>query len=83
MAILAGATITALHITTVNFGVLASVMGIAVGIMFYLASIVVVKYVFRYGEAQLRGKNRYITLGGGTFIVLWVMVTVLFYTIGV
>jgi hypothetical protein len=29
----------------------------------------------------LKGKNRYITLGGGTFIVLWIMVSVLLKTL--
>ena len=82
LAIVAGATNQALHITAANFGDLASILGVSLGIMFYLASIVVVKYVLRYGQAELRGKNRYVTLGGGTFIVLWIMVTVLFYTIG-
>jgi len=82
LAIVAGATNQLLHIDAGNLGDLASVAGIALGILFYLFSIVLVKYVFHYGEAELRGKNRYLTLGGGTFIVVWIMVTVLFYTIG-
>ena len=72
-----------LHINTASFGLLASVVGIGLGVMFYLVSIVLVRYVFHYGEAELRGKNRDLTLGGGTFVVVWIMVTVLFYTIGV
>jgi len=83
LAIVAGATNQFLHIDAANLGDLASVVGISLGILFYLSSVVLVRYVFHYGEAELRGKNRYITLGGGTFIVLWVMVTVLFYTIGI
>ena len=83
LAIVAGATNELLHITTANFGALASILGVALGIAFYLLSIIVVKYGLKYGEAELRGKNRYVTLGGGTFIVLWVMVTVLFYTVGI
>ena len=83
LAIVAGAVSQLLHIDAANFGDLASVIGIALGAAFYLLSIVVVRYVFRYGEAELRGKNRYLTLGGGTFIVVWIMVTVLFYTIGI
>jgi hypothetical protein len=47
-----------------------------------LLSILVVRHVLHYGEAELRGKSRDVTLGGGTFIVLWIMVTVLFYTLG-
>jgi hypothetical protein len=83
LAILAGLTSQLLHIDFANFGYLASVAGIGLGIMFYLISIVIVRYVLHYGEAELRGKNRYITLGGGTFIVVWIMVTVLSYTIGI
>ena len=82
LAIVAGVVTQLLHIDTANFGDLASVMGIALGVLFYLFSIVLVRYVFHYGEAELRGKNRYITLGGGTFIVVWIMVTVLFHTLG-
>jgi len=29
----------------------------------------------------LKGKNRQITLGGGTFIFVWIMVTVLLNTV--
>jgi hypothetical protein len=82
LAIVAGATSQMLHINAANYGEVSSVMGIALGVVFYLASIFIVKYVLKYGEKELRGKNRYITLGGGTFIVLWIMVTVLFFTIG-
>jgi len=83
LAIVAGASNQLLHINTASFGLLASVVGIGLGVMFYLVSIVLVRYVFHYGEAELRGKNRDVTLGGGTFMVVWIMVTVLFYTIGV
>lgn len=83
LAIIAGATNQLLHITAANFGDLATVLGISLGVMFYLISIFLVKYVLHYGDAELRGKNRYITLGGGTFIVIWIMVTVLFFTIGI
>jgi len=82
LAIVAGVVTQLLHIDATNFGDLASVMGIALGVLFYLFSIVLVRYVFHYGETELRGKNRYITLGGGTFIVVWIMVTVLFHTLG-
>ena len=82
LAIIAGAANQLLHIDVANFGYLASVVGIALGVSFYLVSIILVRYVFRYGEAELRGKNRYITLGGGSFVVLWIMVTVLFHTLG-
>ena len=82
LAVIAGATSQLLHISAANYGDLSSILGIAVGIVFYLASVFIVKYVLRYGEKELRGKNRYVTLGGGTFVMLWIMVTVLFFTVG-
>ena len=82
MAILAGFTTASLGINVATFGDLASMLAIGVGVAFYLFSILVVRHIFHYGEAELRGKNRYITLGGGTFIFVWIMVTVLFYTVG-
>ena len=81
MAILAGLTNEILNINSTNFGDLAAMLGIGVGVAFYVLSIVLVRYVFRYGEAELRGPNRYITLGGGTFIFVWIMMTVLAYTL--
>ena len=82
-AILAGLTNELLHVNVVNFGDFAALLGIGVGVAFYLLSIVLVQHVLHYGEDALRGKNRYITLGGGTFIFVWIMTSVLFYTIGV
>ena len=38
--------------------------------VFYLLSVPIVRYILRYGEVELKGKNKYITLGGGTFIVV-------------
>jgi len=70
-----------LHIDVVTFGDFATFVGIGLGVAFYVLSVLVVRYVLHYGEAELRGKNRYITLGGGTFICVWVMVTVLVYTL--
>jgi len=81
LAILAGLTNEMLNINQNNFGDYAAILGIGVGVAFYLLSIVLVRHVFRYGEAELRGPNRYITFGGGTFIFVWIMITVLAYTI--
>ena len=81
MAIIAGVTTELLHINVMTFGDLAPLLGVGVGVVFYLFSVILVQHVFHYGEAELRGKNRYITLGGGTFIFVWIMVTVLFYTL--
>lgn len=57
------------------------IVGVGLGVLIYAISVVMVKYLLRYGEVQLKGKNKYITLGGGTFIVVWIMVAVLLNTI--
>jgi uncharacterized membrane-anchored protein len=82
LAILAGITVASLRIDVATFGDLANVLGVLVGVAFYAFSVVMVRYVFHYGEAELRGKSKDITLGGGTFIFLWIMVTILCYTLG-
>lgn len=72
---------SALHVSELQLQELKMIIGIAIGLLIYLISIAIVKYLLRFGEAQLKGKNRYITLGGGTFIVVWIMVAVLLNTI--
>jgi hypothetical protein len=62
-------------------GDVALFLAIALGLAFYALSVLIVRNVFHYGELELRGKNRYITSGGGTFIVVWAMVAVLLNTI--
>ncbi len=81
LAILAGLSNQILHINSTNFGDAATYVGIGLGVAFYLLSVLIIRHMLHYGAAELRGKNRDITLGGGTFIFVWIMVTVLFYTI--
>ena len=81
MAIAAGFANHYLGITETSYGELALVVGIGLGLLFYLLSLFIVRNVFRYSELDLKGKNRYITLGGGTFIVVWAMVAVLLNTL--
>ncbi len=83
LAILAGLSNQLLHINYASFGDASTYVGIGLGVAFYLLSVLIVRHVLHYGVAELRGKNRDITLGGGTFIFIWIMVTVLFYTISV
>jgi hypothetical protein len=83
LALAAGFATHLLRINYVNWGELAFYMGIGVGVAFYLLSILIVRDVLKYGEVELKGKNRYITLGGGTFIVLWIMLSVLLNTLGI
>jgi len=81
LAIAAGFANHFLGITESLFGDLALPVGISLGFLIYLISIIIVRRVLHYGELELKGKNRYITLGGGTFIVLWIMVSVLLNTL--
>jgi hypothetical protein len=83
LALAAGFATHLLRINYANWGELAFYIGIGVGIAFYLLSILIVRDVLKYGEVELKGKNRYITLGGGTFIVLWIMLSVLLNTLGI
>lgn len=77
----AGFTNNFLNIGVGTFGEFAILVGIGLGLVFYLFSVLIVKNVLHYGEPELKGKNRYITLGGGTFIVVWIMVVVLLNTL--
>ena len=81
LAVVAGFANQFLHINQANFGEFAIFVGIGLGLVVYLLSIFVVQRVLHYGEAELKGKNRHITLGGGTFIILWIVVSVLLYTV--
>ncbi len=81
LAIVAGFANTFLHIGQTTLGDLALIAGIAVALGFYALSILIVRHVFHLGEIELKGKRRDITLGGGTFIVVWVMVSVVLNTL--
>lgn len=86
VAIVAGFANNYLHIGQTNPAIgdptLALLIGIGLGLGFYVLSILIVQHVFHYGDAELKGKRRDVTLGGGTFIVVWVMVSVLLNTLG-
>lgn len=81
LAVVAGVANQLLHIDQASFGDVAVFVAIILGVFFYLLSVLIVRHVFRFGDVQLKGKNKYITLGGGTFIVVWVLVSVLLYTV--
>ena len=81
LAIAAGFTNHILGISGVNYGELAFPLAIGVAVIFYVVSIFVVKNVLRFGIAELKGKNRDVTLGGGTYMMVFVMVSVLLNTL--
>ncbi len=82
MGIAAGFTNYFLHIGVATLGDLAIFAGIGLVLLFYGASIFIVRKLLGYGEIELKGKNKYATLGVGTFIVVWIMVSILLNTIG-
>ncbi len=81
LALLAGFSNEALHINETTFGDLAIFVAIGVGAAFYLISVLIVRSILHYTATDLKGKSKDITLGGGTFIFLWIAVAVILFTI--
>lgn len=61
-------------------GEIATTAYTAIAVMVYALTAAVYRYVLHYGAAELKGKNRYITLGIGTFIFAWLAALTLTYT---
>ncbi|HZD12062.1 MAG TPA: hypothetical protein VE177_00895, partial [Candidatus Binatus sp.] len=55
-------------------------LAIGVGIGVYAISVFLVKYVLRYDEKELKGPNKHITLGIGTYIIWFLFTLVLLNT---
>ena len=62
-------------------GELASVIYPAVAILVYALTVALYRYGLMYGEAQLKTKNRAITLGIGTYIFAWLAALTVTYTL--
>jgi hypothetical protein len=60
---------------------LASVVYPTVAILVYALTIVFYRYVLRYGEVELKTKNKVVTLGIGTYIFVWLASLILAYTL--
>jgi hypothetical protein len=56
-------------------------IGILVALLIYALSCFLFQYGFKYGEAALKGKQRVVTLGSGTFIFVWAAIWILLYTL--
>lgn len=56
-------------------------VGIAVAFVIYVSSYFLFRYGFKYGEGQLKGKYRSVSLGSGTFIFVWAAVWILLFTL--
>jgi hypothetical protein len=62
-------------------GELATVVYPTFAILVYALTVEFYRYGLRYGEAQLKTKNRVITLGIGTYIVTWLASLIAAYTL--
>ncbi len=71
-------TILGLGLQGVAVGTLSAV---ALGVLFYVASVYVIKYVLGYGEAELKGPRKIVTTGMGTYIIWLVFSMILLNTI--
>lgn len=60
---------------------LATAAYATLAVLVYALTAVTYRFLLGYGEAELKGKNRYITLGIGSFIFAWMAAVVLTYTI--
>ena len=54
---------------------------ISMGVGIYAISVFLVKYVFRYGPVELKGPNKPVTLGIGSYIIWFLFTTILLNTI--
>jgi hypothetical protein len=54
---------------------------ISMGIGIYAISVFLVKYIFRYSPTELKGPNKHITLGIGSYIIWFLFTTILLNTI--
>ncbi len=80
LAVLAGAVYNALGLGLqgVLLGTLAAV---GLGVLFYAVSVFLVKSVLRYGEAELKGPRKDLSLGWGTYTIWLIFTIVLLNTI--
>ena len=62
----------------VSLGTLG-LFSVAIGV--YAVTIVVVKYVFGWGPDELKGPNKHITIGIGSYIIWTIFSTMILYTI--
>ena len=54
---------------------------VSLGVGFYIASVYFYKYVLGYGEAELKGPRKIVTMGLGTYIIWLLFAIILINTI--
>lgn len=60
---------------------LAGIEGIWLMITIFIISYLIVKYGLKYGEKELKGKNKTVMIGIGTYIFIWALCWILLYTL--
>ena len=78
---IATGTGSVLALKDVLTGELATVVYTAVAILVYALTVAFYRYGLRYGEAELKTKNRAITLGIGTYVFAWLASVTVIYTL--
>ncbi len=74
-AVIAGTVYNLLHLG--NQAILIGTIGaLGLGVLFYALSVVVVKYLLGYGEAELKGPRKHVSLGMGSYII-WLLFTII------
>ncbi len=79
-AVLASVVYTALGLGREGV-VLGTLNAIALGFLFYVASVLVVKHVWKYGPAELAGPRKHVTLGMGSYIIWLIFMLTLLNTL--
>ncbi len=80
--ILAGILYNVLLIVTGLQGIDVGTLGmISVGVSVYAVTVIIVKYVLGFGPTELKGPNKPITHGLGTFVIWTLFTSILLYTI--
>lgn len=54
---------------------------ISVGISVYALTVFIVKYVLNYGPTELKGPNKHLSIGMGSFMIWMIFTTMVVYTI--
>ena len=69
----------------IGFGQLGLGLGtlglISIGVSVYSISIIVVKNILGYGPDELKGPNKHVTLGMGSYIIWMIFTAILVYTV--
>ena len=55
--------------------------GIWIAIFAYFISYLIVRRILKFGETELKGKYKTVTLGIGTYIFTWALVWILLFTL--